>query len=199
MKSFYAHTDLLKSRSAYFRDVYSQEPPSSSSPPLKYPELDEFAMALFVRWLYGARLNGPSDYHSMQHYLAFYVLALKFRIECLCNEIMDLVRTYYRTANMTAPAYRLEYIYAETQGSNEMRRFMTYTAAYRALCEGAVSGSIKEALAKFPQLSADFATALIECHKSQLADCRRGQDCAWHVHLETVRCKAKSVEPWQRV
>lgn len=36
---------------------------------------------------------------------------------------------------MTAPAMRIEYVYAFTKGDNPMRRFMISTAAYRALIE----------------------------------------------------------------
>lgn len=164
---------------------------------MSFPDLDEFACALFVRWLYGATLHGPSDYSSLQHYLALYVLALRFRVERLCNEVMNLVRGYYRQANMTAPAHRLEYLYERTNRSNMMRKFLVGTAAYRALCEGGPSDSIKECIAKGGELATDFATALIDCHRSGMADCRRGADDAWHEHLESKRCKKVSEEPWQ--
>lgn len=48
---------------------------------------------------------------------------------------MDLVRHYYREQNMTAPSYRLEYIYAYTHGANHMRTFLVSTAAFRAMEE----------------------------------------------------------------
>lgn len=48
---------------------------------------------------------------------------------------LDLIRHYYASQNMTAPAYRLEYIYQMTHGDNAMRRFMINTAAFRALEE----------------------------------------------------------------
>lgn len=196
-KAFYVHTELLISRSPYFRDVLDSQRPGAEPNPMSFPDLDEFAFALFVRWMYGAMLNGPSDYHSMQHYLALYVLALHFRIERLCNEIMDMVRSYYRTANMTAPAYRLQYVYEHTDKPNAMRRFLINTAAYRALCEGGISGSIRDCLFKGGELSLDFMKALIDCHKSGMVDCRRGLDCLWHEHNESKRCKKMDVEPWQ--
>lgn len=82
----------------------------------------------------------------MQHYLCLYVLAERFRIERLKNEVLDLVKAYYRTANMTAPAARLEYIYHATEGPNLMRRFLVTTAAYRLICErdGKVSNVMRQ-------------------------------------------------------
>lgn len=196
-KPFYVHKELLITRSPYFRDVFASQAPGAELNPLSFPDLDEFAFALFVRWLYGAMLNGPSDYHSMQHYISLYVLALHFRIERLCNEIMDMVRRYYRSANMTAPAYRLQYIYETTHTPNAMRRFLIGTAAYRALCEGTLSGSIRDQVSKGGELSMDFMKALIDCHKSGLLDCRRGMDCLWHEHQESKRCRKVDMEPWQ--
>lgn len=166
---------------------------------MSFPDLDEFAFALFVRWLYGAMLNGPSSYHSMQQYLALYILALRFKIERLQNEVMDMVRMYYRTENMTAPPYRLEYLYANTDRACMMRKFLVGTAAYRAICEGTMSQSIKEIVSGGGEVSVDMAMAIIDCHKNGLVDYRRGLDCVWHEHHDSTRCKAKSVEPWQNV
>lgn len=111
-------------------------------------------MALFMRWLYtqsnttktpsdtaSKELHGPTDFHSMNHYLCLYVLALRFQLESLRNTIMDLVRGYYRRENMTAPAFRLEYVYANTDGSCFMREFLVGTAAYRALADAQGAGA----------------------------------------------------------
>ncbi|KAK8189573.1 hypothetical protein BKA81DRAFT_410358 [Phyllosticta paracitricarpa] len=113
-KCFKVHRDLLINRSSYFRNLLSSTSAAATSPKASFPDLDEFAFALFVRWLYGASLRGPSDYASMQHYLCLYVLARRFRIERLQNDVLDLVRAYYRAGNMTAPAHRLEYLYDAT-------------------------------------------------------------------------------------
>lgn len=58
---------------------------------------------------------------------------------------MDLVRHYYADQNMTAPAYRLEYIYKYTHGPNLMREFMISTAAFRALEEAPRSAEMVQA------------------------------------------------------
>jgi hypothetical protein len=213
-KSFIVHTDLLTTRSPYFREILST---SSSSGPrshstssstnmttsithhdtISYPDLDEFAFALFVRWLYGGQLTGPSDFHSMQHYISLYVLATKFQIEKLSNEVMDAVRSYYRSANMTAPPYRLKYIYDNTPAPNKMRQFLVTTAAYRGLCEGGLSDEMRDVLAKGGDLAVDFIQAQVKLHAEGLGDVRKGSDCTWHEHVETRACKKQVSEAWQ--
>ncbi|KAL1638569.1 hypothetical protein SLS58_008782 [Diplodia intermedia] len=203
-KSFKVHTDLLKSRSPYFANLFSAPVPGATVPiasPLSFPDLDEFAFALFVRWLYGADLHGPKDFHGMQHYMCLYILATRFRIERLKNDVMDQARAYYRRNNMTAPAYRLEYVYESTTEPNHLRRFLISTAAYRYLCEQRgepkLSDSMRDVLAKGGDLAADFAEALARLHQNELVDVRRGPDCAFHDHVETPACKERAPEPYE--
>lgn len=199
-KAFKVHTDLLMSRSPYFAELLTtQSPDAPTSPILAFPDLDEFAFALFVRWLYGAELRGPTDFHSMQHYLCLYVLATRFRTERLKNDVMDQVRAYYRKANMTAPAYRLDYVYENTSGPNHMRRFLVNTAAYRYLCEREpkLSDSMASVMTKGGDVAVDFAEALAALHQNELVDVRRGPDCAFHDHYDTPQCKMRIPEAYE--
>lgn len=97
---------------------------------------------------------------------------------------MDLTRTYYRTEDMTAPAFRLEYIYSVTHEPNALRAFLLQTAAFRALCEKPddsgrlISDSVRGVLSKNNEMAVDFAEALIEESKNDLADPRHGPNCA---------------------
>lgn len=98
--------------------------------------------------------------------------------------VMDVTRTYYRAEKMTAPAFRLEYIYTTTQEPNMMRVFLLQTAAYRILCEQPddsgrlISDSIRSVLLKNNEMAVDFAEAAIALSKQDLADPRQGSDCA---------------------
>jgi len=190
-KTFAVHTDLLCQRSAYFREKLSNE---KALDIISYPELDEFAFALFVRWVYGAMLSGPNDFHSMQHYVALYVLAEKFRIERLKNSVVDLVRHYYRISNMTAPPYRLDYVYGHTTGANKMRTFLASTVAYRMMREANVSDAMRHVIHKGGNLATDLMETVIKFHKDGLTDAREGGDCIWHDHLETPVCKTMAAE-----
>jgi len=201
-KPFEIHRHSLTSKSTYFKQmfVHGQEPTAEQT---TYPDLDEYGFALFVRWLYGGELHGPKDFHSFQHYMSLYVLSKRFQIEALSNNVMDLCRAYYRLGNMTAPAYRIEYIYTFTKTPNHMRNFLITTAAYRALCEAPVgpgehlSDSMKELIGKGGDVSLDFAEALIKLNKNGIVDVRRGSNCTFHEHSDGKYCQALGMEPYE--
>lgn len=195
-KSFTVHTNLLVSKSPYFAELQRPEivtttnsfqPTARLSGPFFFPELDEFAFALFVRWIYGGQLLGPHDFHTMNHYLCLYILARTFCIMELENGVMDLVRHYYRAEEMTSPAFRLQYIYTSTSEANFMREFLVTTAAFRALSyeEGkpvGLSESIKGLLRQGGDVAADYAEALCRLNNNGMDDVRTGDDGRWHVH-----------------
>jgi len=198
-KSFFVSTELLKAKSLYFADLASEaagDPKrvnvANLSIPFGWSDLDEFAMALFVRWIYGGPLAGPSDFHSMNHYLCLYVLAMKFDIEELKNTVMDLVRGYYHSRNMTAPAFRLEYVYGNTFEPCLMRHFLVTTAAYRALLgpEG-LSDSMKAILRNGGDVAVEFDVCLVLLARNEMPDARKGDPCDWHEHTVTPKCP-----PW---
>ena len=97
---------------------------------------------------------------------------------------MDLVRHYYAIESMTAPAFRLEYIYTYTHEPNTMRSFLISTTAFRALCETPqvagvfISDSVRTVLAQNSEIALDFVEALVTLSKNGLPDARRGADCA---------------------
>lgn len=172
------------SRNISRRNSESDSPlttPSPRQPPAT--ENDPAALALFQHWQTGRKLSGPHDFHSSQHYLRLYVMATKSQCEPLQNEVMDLWRGHYKHENLTAPAYRMEYIYKYTKGPNPMRRFLVASAAYRALSEqqtgsdARLSDSMRALMLAQPDIATDFAEALIALHKSDLADPRKGPPC----------------------
>ena len=115
---------------------------------------------------------------------------------------MDLCRAYYRLHSMTAPAYRIEYIYTYTKVPNHMRNFLITTAAYRCLCDAPiapgihVSDSLKTVLAKGGDVSTDFAEALIKLSKNGIVDVRRSGDCTFHEHSDGKVCEKAVREPY---
>jgi len=217
-KPFKAHNHLLSKKVPLFTKLLSAKTPPTKEQ-LTFDTLDEFAAAIFIRWLYGGELHGPVDFHSMHHYLALYVLAFTWDIEKLCNTgeqtqglgkstqltktVMDLVRHYYRHQSMTAPAFRLEYIYTMTTLPNHMRNFLVQTAAYRALYESPpakgvyLSESTKGVLKKSSDLAIDFPEALIKLSRNEVTDPRKGEDCKWHEHSDGKLCKANVAEPYE--
>lgn len=108
--------------------------------------------------------------------------------------VMDLLRHYYLQESMTAPAYRIEYIYTLTPGPNLMRHFLITTAAYRCLDEKPeadgvyMTDSMKALFAKNSEISSDFTNAAIDLHRNGTIDVRRGWDCTFHVHKISQKC-----------
>lgn len=208
---FYADTATLISVSPYFtnmakfNDESTQHHPDLSSPytkkhepnplagPFSFPEFDEFAMAMFTKWLRDEHcLRGPHDFHSLNHYLNIYALARRFGIESLQNQVMDQVKRYYHQESMTAPPFRLEYIYANTSGPNKMKEFLVASAAYRVLSKGLpesdsvgytfkqtepVTDSLRGVLRGGGDVAPDFVDVLILLARDEMDDPRKGDDC----------------------
>ena len=116
---------------------------------------------------------------------------------------MDLCRAYYRQHNMTAPVYRIEYIYTFTDTPNYMRKFLITTAAYRYLCDPPIApgthlpDTMRTILVKRGDVAVDFAEALINLNKNGLEDVRKGPNCAFHEHADGMFCPEAANEPWQ--
>lgn len=83
-KAFKAHNHLLSKKVPVFTKLLASKT-APTQEQLTFQTLDEFAAAIFIRWLYGGELHGPADFHSMHHYLALYVLAFDWDVEVLCN------------------------------------------------------------------------------------------------------------------
>jgi len=188
-KAFEIHKHILTTKATFFREklAHGREMTVEER---THPDIDEFGFALFVRWLYGGQLHGPKDFHTFHHYLTLYILSKRFEIEELSNTVMDLVRAYYRFGSMTAPAFRIEYIYTFTKGPDHMRNFLTTTAAYRALCEQPegpnewLTDSMQDMIGKGGEIAIDFAQALIKLSKNGIVDVRRGSNYVFHVHSD---------------
>lgn len=83
-KAFRVHDHLLSTKVPMFKKLLSSKTPPTQEQ-LTFETVDEFSAALFVRWMYGGQLHGPSDFHSMHHYLGLYVLGFTWDVEDLCN------------------------------------------------------------------------------------------------------------------
>jgi len=82
-KGFHVRKMVLLSKVPYFRRFFAKGWPSQDE--LTFDDIEEFGMALFVRWLETDHLHGPSDFHSFQHYLTLYAMGQRFDQEALCN------------------------------------------------------------------------------------------------------------------
>ena len=109
---------------------------------------------------------------------------------------MDLIRTHYACDDLTAPPYRIEYIYTYAVDS-PMQGFLLATAAHRCARgkeRPAVSDTLYAVLAK-GEMMREFIEYLV--HNSEV-DVRHGSKCAWHAHDVTPVCGPQGPgEAWQ--
>lgn len=77
-------------KAPYFKRLLT-ETPEPSEEQTSFPDEDDFAIALFAKWVSAPNavgykaLGGPTDFHSTQHYLELYVLARRWGCEGLEN------------------------------------------------------------------------------------------------------------------
>ncbi|KAI9653914.1 MAG: hypothetical protein M1831_005599 [Alyxoria varia] len=200
------HADATVNVSTSLGTQHAQRP--TSHPPPAVTAMDDEAFIASAN----KSLSGPRDFHSLQHYLCLYVLAARFEAESLKNRVIDLVRAYYRGQNMTAPAFRIEYVYSHVDGRQgiKLRKFLVGTAVYRAIVEAAGSAKtwtlndpMRKVVAGGGDLAADFAEAAVKLAGGEEGpvDVRRfgEDDCTvWHEHERTRVCKkGPASEPWE--
>ena len=114
---------------------------------------------------------------------------------------MDLTRSHYSAADLTAPSYRLEYIKAFAP-KTLMYHFLLSTAAFRCMTSNdnpPISQSLRGTLQKDAEMQADFMDEMIRIHKNDGLDVRHGVSCPeWHVHEVTKVCVHENTEPWAK-
>lgn len=83
-KALVFDTAQLKAKVPYFKKLLT-ETPDPSPEQTTFEDADEASLALFHSWVGGKALHGPTDWHSIGHYLGLYALAWKFGCEDLEN------------------------------------------------------------------------------------------------------------------
>ncbi|KAK5114572.1 hypothetical protein LTR85_010149 [Meristemomyces frigidus] len=175
-KPYIFETKALKAKLPFFKKLLA-ETPEPSAEQTSLDDADEASMALLQQWVKGSKaLRGPCDFHTIGHYLGLYVLGRRFEAEALQNLVMDLLRAHYGAENLTAPPYRLEYIYTLANAS-PMQGFLLATAAQRCKYskdQPAVSDTLFGVLQPRADLMRDFLEYVI--HADDI-DVRYGSNC----------------------
>ena len=86
-KPFVFVTKQLKEKLPFFKKLLTETPePLPEQTTFDDTAADDASMALLQHWVSGSKaLHGPTDFHSISHYLALYALAMKFQSEPLEN------------------------------------------------------------------------------------------------------------------
>lgn len=198
-KAFHLHLDLLCDRSTYFKAAFLGNFKEAGTRELFLPDDNDSAFELFVNWLYGASLSGPSKNEEVPGYLALLALSEKFMLEYLGNQCMDLIRGYYSKSAATVQANDISYVFENTEGL-AVRGLLVDLAAVQTL-ETKINGFLpgfRELMAGGGAFAADFSWCLIYHAKSKKRQTSiksvvgRQTSCLFHTHDFTPKCKGPS-------
>lgn len=203
-KRYHVHKDLLCDRSEYFRAMFQGGYQETQTKEVFLVDEDASAMELFVTWIYGTTLRGPADSNESSAYLGLLVLSMKFLIEQLHNECVDLIRAYFRDGCKPVWAKHVKYVY-DNLNDQKLRHFLIRRVAKETILLGLLPtiGLNTQTLPWEFQLLAraggdcavDLATflALGLEYLNQCED-TRNYNCAYHRHASTEKCHGPEVE-----
>ena len=86
-KHFWLHSVILADRSPYLKVILDpvmeenrkiENATGEYDGEFEYPNFDELGFALFASWCRGAWLDGPKDFHSLNHYVCLYQICLLY-------------------------------------------------------------------------------------------------------------------------
>lgn len=159
------HEKLLCYHSPFFaKTFYDKKYKSASSKSFGMPDVDDAAFELFVGWLYSRALRYPQEEKDIGPLLELYLLADKFDISKLAEDVVETVRAFYHN-NETYPGLRrVQYIYAETGDDDIMREMMVASVARYLTLSDSIPPHWDRALRKNGQLAVDIIRSIQEWH-----------------------------------
>lgn len=159
------HEKLLCYHSPFFaKTFYDKNYKSSSSKSFGMPDIDDAPFELFVGWLYSRALRYPQEEKDIGPLLDLYLLADKFQISKLAEDVVETVRAFYHN-NETYPGLRrVQYVYANTGEDDIMREMMVASVARYLTLSESIPPHWDRALRKNGQLAVDIIRAIQEWH-----------------------------------
>jgi len=171
------HEKLLCYRSPFFAKIfYNGNKKESQTKDLGLPDEDEGPFNLFVGWLYSGILPTPQHESDMGPLLEVYLMAEKWGIESLRDEVVETVRTYYHLSGSYPGLRRVQYIYAETDADSPMRTLLVDSVARYLALGSEIPQHWSKALQKNGQLALDIIRAIQQWHleSNRIPDARDG-------------------------
>ena len=197
------HENLISETCDFFKVAFRGEFKEKAGE-LELPDDDPAAFELFIRWLYAKRaslatsspflpINGPAD---VRQYLQLYVLAAKYLIGDLQNEVIDIVYDYFAPEGEPYPDLRdVQFLFENTGSNDAMRKLLTVHASFELFSAQVAEGK------EFPdhwdevlQMSADVGYEIIRTISTfgwKMEDCpkRTVKDrCHFHSHEDSEKC-----------
>jgi hypothetical protein len=157
------HERLLTYHSPFFANVFYKEQEGSrngSNKSYGLPDEDDFPFELLVGWLYSRAIRAPKEEKDIGPLLELYLLAEKFEMVKLANDVVDTVREFYHQTSTYPGLRRVQYIYAETNEDNIMREMMVNSIARQLTTSSKIPAHWVKALQRNGQLAVDIIRSI---------------------------------------
>ena len=161
------HERLLCYYSPFFSNIFYDKkatPRPGSNKSYGLPDEDDLPFQLLVGWLYSRSVKAPKDEKDIGPLLDLYLLADKFEMEKLGNDVTDAVRDFYHSTSTYPELRRVQYVYEYTDEDNQMREMMVSSVArYLALAD-TIPAHWAKALSNNGQLAVDIIRSIQQWH-----------------------------------
>src|SRR5271170_1788690 len=174
------HERLLCYRSPFFsRHFYDDSTSSQSGSNKSYSlpdEDDDRPFEMLVVWLYSRFIRPPTSEEDIGTLLDLYLLADKFEMERLQEDVVDIVREWYHGSSTYPGLRRVQYIYGNTNQDNPMREMMVSSVARQLTTSDKIPMHWVNALQRNGQLAVDIIRAIQQWHieERSIPDAREG-------------------------
>lgn len=161
------HEKLLCYHSPFFASIfYDKKAQSRSGASKSYglPEDDDLPFELLVGWLYSRTIKAPSEEKDIGPLLDLYLLADKFQMEKLADDVVETVREFYHNTGTYPGLRRVQYIYSNTSDDNAMREMMVSSIARYLTLSDKIPKHWANALRRNGQLALDIIRSIQEWH-----------------------------------
>jgi BTB/POZ domain len=161
------HEKLLCYHSPFFSSIFyhkkaNTRPGQSKSYGL--PEDDDRSFELLVGWLYSRAIKPPHEEKEVGPLLDVYLLADKFEMQKLADDVVNTVREFYHSTGTYPGLRRVQYIYNNTSDDNVMREMMVGSIARYLALGDTIPHHWAGALKRNGQLALDIIRSIQEWH-----------------------------------
>ncbi|KAI5357993.1 putative BTB/POZ domain-containing protein [Septoria linicola] len=169
------HEKLLCHRSRFFRNIFWNQKNGRKNSVFGLPDEEDGPFKLFVGWLYSESVPAPKEEKDLSPLLDVYLMAEKWEIRRLLQEVMDAVRTFYNDTDSWPSLRRVQYIYSNTEDESPMRKLLVSCVARMLVTSEGVPQHWEHALQKNGQLAVDIIRCVQRWHvdPEKLPDVRR--------------------------
>lgn len=155
------HEKLLCARSRFFSNVfYTKHSKTQGNKVLGLPDEEDSAFRLFVGWLYSEHVPPPKEEKDLADLFDVYLMGEKWQISALVKEVLDSIRTFYRTTDTFPGLRRVQYVYANTGTDSPMRQLLVESVARMLVLGSTFPAHWERALGKNGEMAVDIIKAV---------------------------------------